>query len=164
MAKEDITNVMRVLSSAGISFSEHSYDAETTDGEEVAKLIGSDPSKTYKTLVTVALSKKNYVFVVPVNKELDLKKCAKAVSEKSIEMIPQKQLLPLTGYIHGGCSPVGLKKAFPVVFDDSCLACDQITLSAGKRGKQITVSPTDLISFLNAKTAPLSREKSKPNA
>lgn len=164
MSKVEITNVMRLLSSAGIEFTVRSYDPETTDGVEVAKLVGTDPNKTYKTLVTVAASKKNYVFVVPVNRELDLKKCAKAVSEKNIEMIPQKMLLPLTGYIHGGCSPVGLKKAFPVVFDDSCLQFEKITLSAGKRGKQITVSPLDLISFLKANTASLSREKAKPNA
>ena len=164
MAKEDITNVMRVLASAGICFTEHSYNADTTDGEEVAKLIGTDPDQTYKTLVTVAASKKNYVFVVPVNRELDLKKCAKSVGEKNIEMIPQKTLLPLTGYVHGGCSPVGLKKAFPIIFDDSCLLYEQITLSAGKRGKQITVSPKELISFLNAKTAPLSREKAVRHA
>lgn len=164
MAKVEITNVMRLLSSAGIEFSVSTYDPETTDGEEVAKLVGTDPDQTYKTLVTVGASKKNYVFVVPVNRELDLKKCAKAVSEKNIEMIPQKMLLPLTGYIHGGCSPVGLKKAFPVIFDSSCLAFSKITLSAGKRGKQITVSPAALISFLSATTAPLSREKAKPNA
>ncbi len=161
MAKDDKTNVMRLLSAAKISFVEHSYDPETTDGELVAKAVGTDPNSTFKTLVTVAESGKNYVFVIPVNRELDLKACGRAVGEKSISMLPQKLLFPLTGYVHGGCSPVGMKKHLLTVFDDTALAFDSITLSAGKKGRQVSVSPHSLIEHVKAKTAPLTREKSK---
>jgi len=159
MAKDDRTNVMRLLSAAGINYIDHQYDPDQTDGEQVAKLVGKSCDETYKTLVTKAGSGKNYVFVIPVHLELDLKAAARAVNEKNIEMIPQKLLMPLTGYVHGGCSPVGLKRSFPVVFDESCMLLDAMTLSAGKRGRQITVSPSDLISYLHATTAPLTREK-----
>lgn len=159
MAKDDRTNVMRLLASAGIAYTDHCYDPETTDGESVAKLVGKSVEETFKTLVTQSASKKNFVFVIPVHLELDLKAAARAVNEKSIEMIPQKQLMPLTGYVHGGCSPVGLKRSFPIVFDESCLNLDTMTLSAGKRGRQVTVSPTELISYLGATTAPLTRSK-----
>ena len=159
MAKDDRTNVMRVLASAGIAYSDHVYDPDQTDGEEVAKLVGKSCEETFKTLVTQANSGKNYVFVIPVHLELDLKAAARSVNEKNIEMIPQKNLLPLTGYVHGGCSPVGLKRSFPVVFDESCLALSEMTLSAGKRGRQVSVSPTDLIAYLKATTAPLTRAK-----
>ena len=148
MAKDDRTNVMRLLASAGIAFTDHIYDPEETDGEEVAKLVGKSALETFKTLVTQAASGKNYVFVIPVHLELDLKAAARAVGEKSIEMIPQKKLMPLTGYVHGGCSPVGLKRSFPVVFDESCLALSEMTLSAGKRGRQVSVRPKDLISYV----------------
>lgn len=150
---------MRLLESSGIAYTDHQYDPETTDGEKVASLVGKSVEETFKTLVTQAASKKNYVFVIPVHLELDLKAAARAVNEKSIEMIPQKQLMSLTGYVHGGCSPVGLKRSFPVVFDESCLSLETMTLSAGKRGRQITVSPLDLISYLRATTAPLTRCK-----
>ena len=159
MAKDDRTNVMRLLEAGGIAYTDHQYDPETTDGEAVAKLVGKSVEETFKTLVTQSSTKKNYVFVIPVHLELDLKAAARAVKEKSIEMIPQKQLMPLTGYVHGGCSPVGLKRSFPVVFDESCLNLETMTLSAGKRGRQITVSPSDLISYLGASTAPLTRSK-----
>ncbi len=159
MAKDDRTNVMRLLAGAGIAFTDHKYDPDQTDGEEVAKLVGKSPAETYKTLVTQASSGKNYVFVIPVYLELDLKAAARAVGEKSIEMIPQKNLMPLTGYVHGGCSPVGLKRNFPVVFDESCLELSEMTLSAGKRGRQVSVAPNDLISYLGSTTAPLTRAK-----
>ncbi|MBR2181284.1 MAG: Cys-tRNA(Pro) deacylase [Oscillospiraceae bacterium] len=159
MAKDDRTNVMRLLAAANIVYADHQYDPEITDGENVAALVGKSVVETFKTLVTQAPSGKNYVFVIPVHLELDLKAAARSVSEKSIEMIPQKKLMPLTGYVHGGCSPVGLKRNFPIVFDESCLERDTITLSAGKRGRQITVKPMDLISYLKASTAPLSRHK-----
>lgn len=159
MAKDDRTNVMRLLEAAKIAYTDHQYDPDTTDGEQVAKLVGKRVEETFKTLVTQAASKKNYVFVIPVHLELDLKAAARAVNEKSIEMIPQKQLMPLTGYVHGGCSPVGLKRNFPVVFDESCLNLPAMTLSAGKRGRQITVAPSDLISYLGADLAPLTRSK-----
>ena len=159
MAKDDRTNVMRLLAAANIAYSDHQYDPETTDGEAVARLVGKGVEETFKTLVTQAASGKNYVFVIPVHLELDLKAAARAVNEKSIDMIPQKNLFPLTGYVHGGCSPVGLKRSFPVVFDQSCLELPEMTLSAGKRGRQITVSPKDLINYLKASTAPLTRNK-----
>ena len=158
--KEDKTNVMRLLAAAGIAFTEHRYDPEVTDGEKVAALVGKACTETFKTLVTASDDGKNYVFVIPVHLELDLKAAARSVGVKSIAMIPQKQLMPLTGYVHGGCSPVGMKKRLPVVFDESCLTLSVMTLSAGKRGCQVTVAPCDLISYCKAKTAPLAREKS----
>ena len=142
---------MRVLQNAKIPFREHSYDPEITDGQSVAQAIGTNPDQTFKTLVTVSDGGKFFVFVTPVTRELDLKACARTVGVKSISMIPQKQLLPLTGYVHGGCSPVGMKKSLPVTFDSSCLQFDEITLSAGKKGRQVSVNPNDLISFLKAK-------------
>ncbi len=159
MAKDDKTNVTRLLSQVKIDFSIKTYDPDITDGELVALAVGTEPLETFKTLVTVADSGKNYVFVIPVCKELDLKACARAVGEKSISMLPQKQLFPLTGYVHGGCSPVGMKKKLVTVLDSSCLSLEKMTLSAGKRGMQITVSPSELISFLGCKTDSLTREK-----
>ena len=153
---------MRLLQAAKISFQERSYDSEVTDGEVVAKLLGTDPAATFKTLVTVSDNQKHYVFVVPVDRELDLKAAARAVGERSISMLPQKLLFSLTGYVHGGCSPVGMKKRFATVFDETALVFDQITLSAGKRGWQVSVSPKVLIAFIGAKTALIARKKSKP--
>lgn len=104
------TNVMRILEQKKIKYNEYFYgDTDAISGVDVARVLNEDPNKVFKTLVTVSKSKQNYVFMVPVHKELDLKKCAQSVNEKSIEMIPQKELLPLTGYVHGGCSPIGLK-------------------------------------------------------
>ena len=164
MAKDDKTNVMRLLSGAKISFTDHSYDPEVTDGEKVAALVDEDPNYTYKTLVTVADSGKHYVFVIPVNRELDLKAAARAVKEKSIEMIPQKALFALTGYVHGGCSPVGMKKRLNTVFDSSVLTTTRMTLSAGKKGRQVSLSPQDLLQYLGAGTFDLTREKSTPHS
>ena len=160
MAKDDKTNVMRLLSGAKIEYVERSYDPEITDGELVAKAVGTAPEETFKTLVTEAESGKFYVFVIPVHLELDLKACGRAVGEKSIAMLPQKKLFPLTGYVHGGCSPIGMKKTLRTVIDDSCLSLDVMTLSAGKRGRQISLAPQDLISYVGAETAPLTRNKS----
>lgn len=159
MAKDDKTNVMRLLSAAKIEYVERSYDPEITDGEMVAKAVGTPPEATFKTLVTEAESGKNYVFVIPVHLELDLKACGRAVGEKSIVMLPQKKLFPLTGYVHGGCSPVGMKKTLRTVFDESCLALETMTLSAGKRGRQISVAPESLISYVKGETALLTRNK-----
>lgn len=159
MAKVDTTNVIRLLRSAGIFVREHTYDPSADDGEIVAKLIGTDPDATCKTLVTSFDGKKCYVFVLPVNRELDLKKCAALVGEKSLSMLPQKQLLPMTGYVHGGCSPVGLKKRFPIAFDEAVLSFPEITLSAGKRGRQVTVSTEAIIKYCEAKTGSFSRPK-----
>ena len=115
-----------------------------TNGEKVAAILGQDPAYVYKTLVTVAKSGANYVFVIPVKEELDLKKAAKAVGEKSIDMLKAKELLPLTGYIHGGCSPIGMKKFFRTTIDASAENLDKMYVSAGKVGYQIEIAPADL--------------------
>lgn len=137
------TNVMRILDQKKIKYNSYSYiNTNAISGIEVANALNQDPNKVFKTLVTVGNSKKNYVFVVPVNKELDLKKAAKSVSEKNIEMVKSKDLLPLTGYIHGGCSPIGMKKLFKTIIDVS--AKDDIIFSAGKIGYQVEVNLDDL--------------------
>ena len=152
--KDEKTNVMRVLAQQGISYTAHSYPADgPIDGVSVASFLGQDPEQVFKTLVTKAASGNYYVFDIPVAENLDLKKAAKAVGEKSIAMIPQKELLPLTGYIHGGCSPVGMKKQFPTVFHETVVLFDTICVSAGKVGAQVELSPADLITLLNADTA-----------
>jgi Cys-tRNA(Pro)/Cys-tRNA(Cys) deacylase len=139
------TNVMRILDQNKISFVIHDYtDSGTTVGTEVAAVLNQDPNRVFKTLVTVGSSKTNYVFMVPVNKELHLKKAAQAVGEKSIEMIKSKELLPLTGYIHGGCSPIGMKKQFKTVVDASASNFDIIMFSGGKIGYQVEVAVVDL--------------------
>ena len=145
MKKQEKTNVMRILDQKKIPY--ESYDYSHTDalsGTEVAAVLGQDPLQVFKTLVTVGASKKNYVFVIPVCGELNLKAAAKAVGEKSIEMLKAKELLPLTGYIHGGCSPIGMKKLFPTVFDRSAESYDTILFSAGKIGYQVQLSLSDL--------------------
>lgn len=139
------TNVMRILAQKKIGYKEYYYgDTGAVGGADVARVLGEDPARVFKTLVTVGRSKRNYVFMIPVEKELDFKKCAEAVGEKSVEMIPQKDLLPLTGYIHGGCSPIGMKKQFTTVIDSSSRAFDCILFSAGKIGYQVEVSLSDL--------------------
>ncbi len=139
------TNVMRILDQNKIPFVVHDYtESGTTVGTEVAAVLNQDPDRVFKTLVTVGSSKTNYVFMVPVNKELHLKKAAQAVGEKSIEMIKSKELLPLTGYIHGGCSPIGMKKQFKTVVDVSASNFDIIMFSGGKIGYQVEVAVADL--------------------
>lgn len=147
------TNVMRILAQKKIEFKAYEYNPDETVGENVAALIGRDADSTFKTLVTVSNTKTNFVFVVPVNCSLDLKKAAKAVGVKSIEMIKQKELLPLTGYIHGGCSPIGMKKQFKTVIHKTATNFDKIAYSAGKRGYQVETSPCDLINLIKAETA-----------
>lgn len=139
------TNVMRILDKMKIKYSSYSYaDTSAISGIEVASALKQDPNQVFKTLVTVAKSKKNYVFVIPVAKDLELKKAAQSVNEKSIEMLKAKDLLPLTGYVHGGCSPIGMKKKFPTIIDTSAVACDKIIFSAGKIGYQVEISLEDL--------------------
>lgn len=149
MAKEK-TNVMRVLDSKKLSYKSYEYEAGETapSGGEVASMLGLDPRRVFKTLVTVGASKEHYVFMVPVLEELDLKKAAKAVGEKSIEMIKSKELLPLTGYVHGGCSPIGMKKQFTTLADRSALDFETIYFSAGKIGYQVELSPHDLAGLI----------------
>lgn len=146
MAKSEAkTNVMRLLDSKKISYNEYTYDGDsTTTGEEVAAMLGQDADRVFKTLVTVGKSGANYVFVVPVNKELDLKKAAAAVGEKSVAMLKSRDLLALTGYVHGGCSPIGMKKQFTTVLHESAAAFDRIIFSGGRIGFQVELSPADL--------------------
>ena len=146
MAKNtDKTNVMRILDQKKINYVSHNYlDTGAVSGQEVAEALGEDPDTVFKTLVTVGKSKANYVFVVPVNKELNLKKAAQSVGEKSIEMIKSKELLPLTGYIHGGCSPIGMKKQFVTTIDKSAAKQERIIFSGGKIGYQVEMTLEDL--------------------
>ena len=145
MKKQEKTNVMRILDQKKIAYESHTYDTtEAISGMEVAAILGQNPNQVFKTLVTIGASKKNYVFVVPVCGELNLKKAAKAVGEKSIQMIKSKELLPLTGYIHGGCSPIGMKKLFPTTIHESAKECDTIIFSGGKIGYQVQLSVEDL--------------------
>lgn len=142
---EEKTNVMRILDSKKIKYNHYCYvETGETNGEKVAAILGQDPAYVYKTLVTVAKSGANYVFVIPVKEELDLKKAAKAVGEKSIDMLKAKELLPLTGYIHGGCPPIGMKKFFRTTIDASAENLDKMYVSAGKVGYQIEIAPADL--------------------
>ena len=157
--KDDKTNVMRILEQNGIPYTAHAYPADgPVDGVSVAAYLGQDPERVFKTLVTKAASGNYYVFDIPVAENLDLKKAARAVGEKSIAMIPQKELLPLTGYIHGGCSPVGMKKQFPTVFHETLVLFDTICVSAGKVGAQVELSPGDLIGLLGAAAADITVE------
>lgn len=152
--KDDKTNVMRLLDGKKISYVSHSYDPDSSlSGEDIARILGEDPVKVFKTLVTQGKTGAYYVFVVPVQSELDLKKAAKAAGEKSISMIKQKELLPLTGYVHGGCSPLGMKKHFQTFIHETALLCEKIFVSAGSVGFQIEINPADLISEAKAKTA-----------
>ena len=146
MAKNnDKTNVMRILDQKKINYISHNYlDTGAVSGMEVAEALREDPDMVFKTLVTVGKSRTNYVFVVPVKKELNLKKAAQSVGEKSIEMIKSKELLPLTGYIHGGCSPIGMKKQFRTVIDISAKDQERIIFSGGKIGYQVEMSLSDL--------------------
>lgn len=145
MNKNDKTNVMRALDGRKISYATHTYEPDATmSGEEIAALLNEDADKVFKTLVTQGKSGQHYVFVVPVKEELDLKKAAKAAGEKAVNMIKQKELLPLTGYVHGGCSPIGMKKQFPTFIHETAKQYERIMVSAGKVGFQIELSPDDL--------------------
>jgi Cys-tRNA(Pro)/Cys-tRNA(Cys) deacylase len=149
------TNVMRVLESLGITYNQYEYDDSDNmiDGVTVANMIGQDPDRVFKTLVTVSKSLINYVFVLPVNRELDLKKAAKSVGEKNIELIPVKEIESTTGYIKGGCSPIGMKKQFKTVFDENAILYDKIIFNGGKVGFQVEADPQ-----LLSKAIPLSFE------
>ena len=144
------TNVMRLLDASKIEYQAFEYSTEITDGQTIAKVLNECPDQVFKTLVTVSGSNNHYVFVIPVNSTLNLKKAAKSVGEKSLEMLKQKDLLPLTGYIHGGCSPIGMKKPFTTVINDTAQLFDAICVSAGRVGKQIKVNPTTLCSYVGA--------------
>ena len=157
--KEEKTNVMRTLEQKKIAYTPHEYPADgPVDGVSVANFLHQDPEQVFKTLVTRGASGGYYVFDIPVAENLDLKKAARAVGEKSIAMIAQKELLPLTGYIHGGCSPVGMKKQFPTVFHETAELFDTICVSAGKIGAQVEVNPAELMALLGARTADITVE------
>ena len=158
--KEEKTNVMRTLEQKKIPYTAYTYPTEggAMDGVSVANYLGVDPEEVFKTLVAKGASGQYYVFDIPVAESLDLKKAAKAVGEKSIAMLPQKELLPLTGYVHGGCSPVGMKKPFPTVFHETAEILDRMMVSAGKIGFQIQCRPEDLLALVGATTADVTVE------
>ena len=145
MKKQEKTNVMRLLDQQGVPYESHCYEGTgAVSGAEVAAILGQDPDRVFKTLVTEGRSGQHYVFVIPVLRELDLKKAAAAAGEKSIAMVKSKELLPLTGYIHGGCSPIGMKKPFPTFVEESAVLYDTILFSAGKIGYQVELAPDEL--------------------
>ena len=144
------TNVMRILDAHKISYSVFEYaNDQTLTGEDIASILKEDPNKCFKTLITIGKTKNYYAFLVPVNKELDLKKAASAVNEKNVEMIPFKDLLKVTGYIHGGCSPIGMKKDYKVTLDISAKNFEEIYLSGGHVGVQIKIKLDDLVKVIN---------------
>lgn len=152
---EQKTNVMRVLEQKKIPYTAHAYPHgdEAVDGVQVAELIGRSAAQVFKTLVAVGASKKYYVFVIPVDHALDLKKAAKAAGEKSIAMLKVSELLGLTGYVRGGCSPIGMKKQFPTYLHESCVEQDTIIVSAGKIGQQVELAPDALMKLVRGRTA-----------
>lgn len=149
------TNVMRILGQKKIKYTAHEYPhgEDAVDGVTVARMTGRDPACVFKTLVTRGASKGIYVFVIPVAEELDLKKAAKAVGEKSIAMVHVSEINALTGYVRGGCSPIGMKKQFKTVYHSSILSQDTVLVSAGKIGQQVELSPADLIGLTRGDTA-----------
>ena len=152
------TNAQREVEAAGFAASYHGIDVEdgfSFTGTQLAEILGEDPDKVFKTLVTQGKSGEHYVFMIPVACELDLKKAAVVVGEKSVAMIKAKELLPLTGYVHGGCSPLGMKKAFPTAIDETAALYDTICFSAGRVGHQIEMSPNDLANLIDLTFADL---------
>ena len=163
MGKEAKTNAMRMLERAKIAYQPHEYphaEGDPVDGATVAKLTGQDPARVFKTLVTQGADHMYYVFVVPVMAELDLKKAAKAAGVKSVAMIHVADINKITGYIRGGCSPVGMKKQFNTVFDESCLAQTTILVSGGRIGTQVEAAPADLVKVTRGKTASITAVQS----
>lgn len=143
--KDEKTNVMRILEQKKVKYKSYNYlETGAISGMEVAKALNEDPNLTFKTLVTIGKTNNHYVFLVPVNKELDLKKASKAVNEKNIEMVKSKELLALTGYIHGGCSPVGMKKSFKTIIDNTAKNYDKLIFSGGKIGYQVETTLDEL--------------------
>ena len=156
----DKTNALRMLSQRRLPYQVHDYtDTGAVSGPEVAAALGEDPEKVFKTLVTVGRSGQHYVFVLPVCRELDLKKAAAAVKEKNVSMLPQKELLPLTGYIHGGCSPIGMKKLFPTVLHRSAEDLDTLCVSGGRIGLQVELAPEVLRQLTPFSTADIVTEE-----
>ena len=157
MKKEDKTNVMRILESAGVNYISHDYDVSDghIDGESVAEKLNQPKERVFKTLITQGSSKEYFVFCLPVDCELDLKKAARAVGEKSVEMIPVTDINRVSGYVRGGCSPIGMKKDLQTTFEEAIVLYDTVMLSAGKIGKQIEIAPDDILRLTGGKTADL---------
>ena len=161
--KDVKTNVMRILDKANAEYCVRTYEAEV-DGEYIplsasnsVEKIGVENERCFKTIVTKARPSVYYVFMLPIAEELDLKKCAKAVDEKAVEPIAVKELLPLTGYVRGGCSPIGMKKQFSTVIDETCILFDSVVFSAGKRGVMVDVKVDDLFALIPIKSAEITR-------
>ena len=151
MAQEEKTNAMRLIDAARLPYKWYSFEVnEAPSGVEVAQILERDKDQVFKTLVTVGKSGEHYVFMVPVAETLDLKKAARAVGEKSVAMIKSKELLPLTGYVHGGCSPLGMKKQFITTCDETAILFDTILFSAGRIGYQVEMNPDDLAKMVPA--------------
>lgn len=146
------TNAMRLLETAGIGFRTLEYEVDENDlsGMHIAESLGMNPDMMFKTIVTKGEKRGFLVFCIPVSCEIDLKKAASAAGDKKVELLPVKELLSVTGYIRGGCSPVGMKKKFPTFIDESCTLYDEITVSAGVRGCQLALKPDELVGFCNA--------------
>lgn len=159
MTKNNVekTNAMRALDASNLEYEHFAYDNLVLTSEELAKSVDVDIDALYKTLVCEGKSGQNYVFLVRVNGELDLKKAAKAAGEKSMQMIPQKTLLPLTGYVHGGCSPIGMKKAFPTFIDEIAETKTVIAFSGGKVGRQIKITLKDLRCVIDIPSADIAK-------
>ena len=154
------TNVYRLLDQARAVYTQHYYgDTEAVSGTEVAEALHEDPDRVFKTLVTAGRSGEHYVFMIPVAEELDLRKAASAAGEKSVGMIKARELLPLTGYIHGGCSPIGMKKQFATFVDETAVLYDTVFFSAGKIGYQVEMSVSDLEAVIPLKYADLTEER-----
>lgn len=153
--KLEKTNAMRILDKAKVDYKTYTYDAEdgVIDGISVAHKCNQDPKKVYKTLITRGASKNYFVFVIPVEYELDLKKCAKVVGEKSVEMIHVSEINSVSGYIRGGCSPIGMKKQYKTILDESCKTLDTIIFSGGKIGFQIEMKLEELLLLIRGETA-----------
>lgn len=151
------TNVMRLLDAAGVPYTPHSYTG-VVSGADVAHALGRQPAQVFKTLVTAASSGRHYVFILPADSELDLKKAARQVGEKWVEMLRVKDLLPLTGYVHGGCSPIGMKKPLPAVLDETAFLWGTIFVSAGKIGHQTELAPAALQALLACAAADLCKD------
>lgn len=157
--KPEKTNAMRELERAGIPFSVRTYEVDENDlsGVHVAEQLGEEPGQGFKTLVCETASGGHAVCCIPVAEELDLKAAARVLGEKSIAMMHMRDLVPVTGYMRGGCSPIGMKKRFPTVIDETCKLWDEIFISGGKRGIQLVIAPKDLVAFTGAKVAAITR-------
>ncbi len=160
MMASDKTNVMRIMEQHKITYTPHEYPhgKDAVDGVTVAHLLGQDERQVFKTLVARGKSGGFHVFCIPVGKELDLKKAARAAKEKSVELVHVKELLGLTGYVRGGCSPIGMKKAFPTFFDESINTLPSVMVSAGRIGQQVECNPQDLIKLTRASTADITSD------